>query len=113
MIDYTMCCQTVTVYRKTREGIFRLEIPNCFLQWEEVASVNALGQWRERKFLLVQPGEQKVFAGDRIFDGVGPEIAPEEWDSFLPARIPGLGQAEYAKAYCWQGEICHTEAGRK
>lgn len=113
MIDYTMCCQTVTVYRKKSDGIFRQEIPNCFLQWEEKASVNPAGQWRERKFLLVQPGEQRVFAGDRVFDGIGPEITQQQWASFLPAQVEGLGQVEYAKAYFWQGEPCHTEAGRR
>ena len=32
-VDYGMCTQTVTVYRKTPEGIVRMEIPGCFLQF--------------------------------------------------------------------------------
>ena len=112
--DYRSCSQRVTVYRKTSQGIERREIPNCFLQWQEEVSYDLQGRQQERKFLLIQPGtEQLVFAGDRVFDGTGPIITPEEWNTFLPVLVPGLGEADYATAYCWQGDFCHTEAGRK
>ena len=72
------------------------------------------GEQKPRKFLLVQPGEkQLVFPGDRVWEGVGPVVTEENWDMFIPALIPGLGEAEYASAYYWQGQFCHTEAGRK
>ncbi len=113
-VDYSMCCQSVTVYRKTPEGIARQVIDGCYLQWQDGVTYETLGKRKERSFLLVQPGaEQLVFAGDRILEGVGPEVSEEQWKTFVPALVPGLGEAAYARAYCWQGLFCHTEAGRK
>lgn len=113
-LDYGMCCQTVTVYRRTPQEILRFVLPGCFLQWQQEQSFERLGQQQERKFLLIQPGkEQLVFPGDRIFEGVGPQITPEQWAAFVPERVAGLGQVVYAVPYRWQGVFCHTEAGRK
>ena len=113
-MDYGMCCQTVTVYRKTPTGLVRREIPCCFLQWQEEAHFDRLGRQQERKFLLVQPGaEQLVFPGDRVYEGIGPTVTQADWASFLPALVRGLGEVEYAIPYDRQGCFCHTEAGRK
>ena len=109
-----MCCQTVTVYRKTAQGILRTELPNCHIQWQDEITYDRLGQQTHRKFLLIQPGEcQQVFPGDRVLEGVGPEIALAQWPGFIPELVEGLGEVAYATAYCWQGVFCHTEAGRK
>ena len=111
-MDYSVCCQKVTVYRKTPQGIVRFEIPDCFLQWHEEITQEQLGRQQERRFLLVQPGEsQLVFPGDRVYEGVGPiEV---DWDTFIPVLVEKLGEVAYTTAYHWQGEFCHTEAGRK
>ncbi len=112
--DYRFCTQTVTVYRSTPEGIFRKVIPGCYLQMQDSAGFAQLGQQRERKFLLVQPGQkQLVFAGDRVYAGIGPQISRQQWRDFLPEQVEGLAVAEYATAYFWQDGFCHTEAGRK
>ena len=114
MMDYSMCSQTATVYRKTEKGVSRVEIPNCFLQWQDEVEYDSLGRKQERKFLLIQPGDaQLVFPGDRVLEGIGPVIPLEEWAAFLPTRIPKLGEVAYATVYHWQGAFCHTEAGRK
>lgn len=113
-MDYSMCCQTVTIYRKKPAGIERLELPGCFLQWQEDVHFDRLGRQQERKFLLVQPGaEQLVFPGDRVYEGIGPVVTEMDWASFLPALVSGLAEAEYATPYYRQGHFCHTEAGRK
>ena len=113
-MDYSMCCQSVTVYRKTPTGILRMVLPDCFLQWQEEVSYGRLGRELERKFLLIQPGEsQLVFPGDRVLEGVGPEIAETQWSAFVPELVTGLAEVAYAKVYHWQGTFCHTEAGRK
>ncbi len=108
MVDYSMCCQTVTVYRQTAESILRLEIPGCFLQWEDRIGQDEDGIWQEREFLLIQPGaEQLIFPGDKVFEGIGPEITLEDWESFAPDAV-----VDYTKVYRWEGKFCHTEAGR-
>ena len=113
-VDYGMCTQTVTVYRKTPEGIVRIQISGCFLQWQDEIGFEQTGVRKERKFLLIQPGtEQMVFPGDRVMEGIGPEIMEKDWEAFLPVRISGLGEITYATAYHWEGDFCHTEAGRK
>ena len=82
-MDYGMCCQTVTVYRKTPTEIVRLELPHCFLQWQEDVHFDRLGRQQERKFLLVQPGaEQLVFPGDPF-----PPF-PQETNRHFPAEPP-------------------------
>lgn len=113
-VDYSICCQTVTVYRKTRSGILRTELPGCFLLWQEEMSYGQLGRQQERKFQLIQPGEcQQVFPGDRVMEGIGPEITEAQWPTFIPELVANLEEVAYAKVYCWQGQFCHTEAGRK
>jgi len=113
-VDYSMCCQRVTVYRKTPAGIVRAELPGCLLQWQEETSYDRLGRRQERKFLLIQPGEsQQVFPGDRVMEGNGPEVAADQWSAFVPELVANLGEVAYAKAYYWQGSFCHTEAGRR
>jgi len=113
-MDYRMCRQLVTVYRYANGEILRKELPNCFLLWEEEETYSPTGKDRNRKFLLIQPGdEQLVFPGDRVYEGIGPDISPEEWYKFIPALCQGLGEVTYAVPYCWQGVFCHTEAGRR
>lgn len=114
MPEYGMCNQTVTVYRKTKEGICRKVIHNCCLQWAEKLRYDRLGRCVNRNFLLIQPGvEQLVFPGDRVYDGVGRVVDLEDWEYFLPIAVPGLGEVAYATPYQWKGVFCHTEAGRK
>ena len=113
-LDYRLCDQTVTVYRKRGQEILRLVVEGCYLQRQAERSVDTLGCRVEHSFLLVMPGEtQRVFPGDRIMAGIGPEIGPEDWAGFLPAAVDGLYEAEYAAPYYWDGAICHVEAGRK
>ena len=114
MMDYPMCSQRVTIYRKTAEGITRTELPGCYIQWQEEESYDRLGRQAQRKFLLIQPGEsQQVFPGDRVLEGIGPEIFDGEWHTFTPELVAGLGEVAYAKPFYLQGIFCHTEAGRK
>lgn len=113
MVDYSMCCQTVTVYRKKADSIVRQVIDGCFLQWEDRIGFDREGFWQEGEFLLIQPGqEQLIFCGDRIFEGIGPEISLVDWESFVPSAVNGLGEVNYTRVYRWEGKFCHTEAGR-
>ena len=69
---------------------------------------------RKTDFLLVMPGDtQRIFVGDRVIDGVGPQITPEQWDRFLPVNTPALSQVAYVLPYYRDGKLCHVEAGSK
>ena len=106
-LDYSLCAQTVTVYRKQEEGVQRTVLDSCFLQIQQEQKMDVLGQQKFCCFLLIVPGqEQLVFPGVRIFAGIGPENLTWEQTGAFP-------QAEYAKPCYWNGSICHTEAGRK
>lgn len=112
MLDYSLCSQRVTIYRMKEGSLQRMVAEGCHYSYEDILTQDTAGERLERRFLLVMPGaQQRVFAGDRIYDGIGPEQV--DWENFLPALVPGLSIAQYARAYRWQGDICHCEAGRK
>ena len=111
-LDYGFCDRVVTVYRMERGKLQRYVAENCYYVWQDQQVQDVNGTHVERKFLLIMPGEdQRVFAGDRIYDGVGPKDV--DWPRFLPELVPGLSQVEYVRPWYWGGGICHVEAGRK
>lgn len=112
MLDYRFCDRTVTVYRLENGAVQRQVIKDCYYFWETRHVKDATGTRQDTKFLLIMPGcTQRVFPGDRIFDGVGPYITAEEWHRFLPALVAGLGQVAYVRPCLWDGEVTHVEAG--
>ena len=111
LMDYPLCDRTVTLYRRQRGGVERRVLHGCWYQWQDVLEQDRQGERFDRKFLLIQPGQTPLAVGDRVFDGIGPEVV--DWESFLPVSVPGLSQVAYAAPRYWQGEICHWEAGRK
>ncbi len=112
MLTYPFCDKTVTVYRLQDGQVHRTVVENCFYRWEDTNITGDTGDRFARKCLLIQPGDtQKVFPGDRVMPGEGPESV--DWDTFLPASVPGLSQIAYAAPWYWDGHISHTEAGRK
>lgn len=113
-LDYSLCDQTVTVYHRQGLQILRQVVEGCYLQQQVSRREDTLGAREEHSFLLVMPGDaQRVFPGDRIYAGIGPEIGSEDWAGFLPVKVPGLYEAAYAAPFYWDGVMCHVEAGRK
>lgn len=112
-VDYRFCNQTVTVYHKERDSITRTVYDRAFLDYKKTQSVDKLGSKEVNSFLLVIPGSiQSVFVGDKVFDGVGPEIADAKaWATFIPSIVAGLVVVSYADPKKWNGQIVHTEAG--
>ena len=108
MLDYSLCCQTVTVYRKAGSNVSRQVLENAFYSYQDRLVGQSPDSRMERLFTLILP-DGDVQVGDRIYDGVGPEIDPAGWAGFLPACVPGLSQVQYVKQ--WNG--FHLEAGRK
>lgn len=111
-LDYSLCDRTVTVYRVGNGKLQRLVVEGCYYVYEDVELCDVLGKRMERRFLLIMPGScQRVFRGDRIYDGIGPEAV--NWQEFIPAKVAGLSEVAYVRPSFWGGDVCHVEAGRK
>lgn len=112
-VDYRLCNQTVTVYRKDGDTYARTVYEQAFLDFKKTQSVDKTGSKEANSFLLVIPGDtQAVFVGDKVMMGAGPEITTrDEWASFIPSKVPGLVVVSYADPKYWNGQIIHTEAG--
>ena len=107
--DYSLCRQTVTVYRQTDGEVRRQVVENCCLHHSCGAATEKYGKSRWKKFLLIIPGDVPLEPGDRIFQGIGPQEV--QWQSFVPGLVPGVYEVGYAKPCCWDGAVVHWEAG--
>lgn len=113
-LNYDLLCkQTVTVYRKEGEQYTRKVYDKAFLDHKKTQTVDKTGSKEANSFLLVIPGDvQSVFVGDKVYDGIGPEISDREaWAAFIPAKDPNVVVVSYADPKKWNGSIVHTEAG--
>lgn len=113
-LDYTLCDQTVTVYHKSGNQIHRQVMEGCFYSWKEVQQEDEFGIRRETLCQLILPGDEKrIYIGDRVIEGIGPEIGDTDWAAFLPVLVEGLAEINYVMPCYWEGTLCHKEAGRK
>lgn len=111
-LDYSLCDRTVTIYRKENGVVQRLVAEGCYYVWQVAEETDVLGTRQVTRFLLIMPGAcQRVFVGDRIYDGVGPEAV--DWASFIPVKVPGVAEVAYVRPCWWGSSVCHIEAGRK
>ena len=111
MFDYSLCNQTVTLYRFRNGKVHRQIIENGFYTWQVEMVSDETGTRQETLCTLILPGRHDLLPGDRVYDGIGPQIT--QWPGFVPAAVYGLAELNYVRPCTWQGEICHTEAGRK
>ena len=107
-MDYSLCDETVTHYRRTERGITRQVLEHTRLIRQIADPTEHFGKSRLKKFLLIIPGDVDAQPGDRIYDGVGPETA--DWDRFLPDLDPRVYEIGQVKPCLWDGEICHVRA---
>lgn len=118
-MDYSLCNQTVTLYRLQEQQVIRKVLAECYLEYKTQQDTGSYGTQMERPFLLIVPCWQQdkpeipVMPGDRIYAGIGPEVTNQQWRSFVPANVAELMQAEYVQPCYFGGHLCHTEAGRK
>lgn len=113
-VDYRLCNQTVTLYHwDGKDNYVRTVREDAFLDFKKVQNVDKTGSTEANTFLLVIPGASvPVAVGDKVFAGVGPEIASrEDWAAFIPAKTPGLVVVKWVDPKFWRGAIVHTEAG--
>lgn len=108
-MDYSLCCSTVTVYRKLEDTVTRQVLENCYMQTQHSSPRENYGKSRLKHFLLIIPGDHPLQCGDRIYDGIGPKEV--DWQNFLPVTVPRLYEAGSVRACHWEGRITHWEAG--
>lgn len=112
-MDYSrLFKQTVTVYRKEGEKIIRTVHKNAFFEFKKTLNVDKTAKKEANSFLVVIPGSvQTVFAGDKVFEGTGPEVPAADWSAFNPKEVPNLVVVSYADPKKFNGVLVHTEAG--
>jgi len=108
-MEYPLCDQVVTVYRRRADTVLRQVLEGCYLDVQVTAVPGDDRQ--QRKFLLVVPGSvQRVFPGDRLVPGEGPQVTAGDWDRFLPVFQEDMLIVGTVKRFYWNGELCHVEA---
>ena len=112
--DYSLCDQTVTVYRKLGTQISRKVISGCYYRWWEQKKIDELGVRQEVKGVLIVPGNENIInMGDRVIPGEGPQLTSATYATLIPGSVSGVTEINYAAPCYWEGKICHTEYGRK
>ena len=109
--DYSLCDQTVTVYRKVGDRVSRQVAENAYLSAKLRTPPENYGKSLEKTFRLIIPGDFQLQPGDRVYWGVGP--AEVQWRLFIPALIPQVYECAFVKPCYWEGEITHWEAGNR
>jgi len=110
-VDYSLCRQAVTVYRKGKDTVLRQVVQGCYFEHRVKHTPALPGVTQEKNFLLIMPGDtQRVFPGDRVLPGVGPVVT--DWEHFIPETVEGLVEVAYAAPCYWENKLCHVEAGR-
>ena len=112
-LDYSLCRQTVTQYRLENGGVMRKLLEGVRYEYGVSQVTDERGRHQETKCLLIVPGEADLQPGDRIYDGAGPVMDAGQWNHFLPVTVKGLSEINYVTPWFWDGQLCHTEAGRK
>lgn len=110
--DYSLCDETVTVYRYREGQIHRQVLENCRLVGSAGITLDTRGRGRYKRFWLLIPGDiPPLKPGDRVCAGVGP--GEVEWETFLPALVEPVYEMSYVKPCFWEGQLVHWEAGHR
>lgn len=118
--DYSLCNQTVTLYRADmrQKTVTRAVLRGASYNARRNHNVEKTGSTAANSFLLVIPqstaryGEDYTLGvEDKVLLGEGPQVSYEEWATFLPSHHAGLCAVKYIDVKYWQGAVCHVEAG--
>ena len=112
-LNYDLCCQCVTVYRLEDGSVKRYLLENVHYQYDVRQVTDQRGRHQETMCLLIVPGDRDIRVGDRVYDGIGPDVNVSQWKNFLPVTVAGLSEINYVKPWFWEGQLCHREAGRR
>lgn len=103
-----LCNQTVTVFRREGDRAVPRVLESCCLTYHHRKQSGNLSTREDTGFLLVAPGDADIRPGDRILPGIREE---QDWELLIPACVPGLCQAAYARVCYLDGQVSHVEAG--
>ena len=100
-LDYSLCAMTVTVYH--REGLTRQVLEGVHFEWTGEGSVSGGVHSAGTGFLLVVPYECVMAPGDRVVQGIGPEMDSWVDTTGLPtvgatAGLPGVSPGVRSKS---------------
>lgn len=109
-MEYPLCDRTVTVYRLREGSVQRQVFDRCYFRRTDSLAADSRGLQRKSSFLLILPGENLIYPGDRIYEGEGPQVSFGDWPDFTPEKVPGLVVAQQATPFYWQGRLSHYEA---
>ena len=105
--DYSLCCQTVTVYRAGEGVPVRIIYSHAYLEHKRVFQEDTHGKAEQEGFLLILPGEETALqVGDWVLVGEGPQVSGLE----ELAVLPGIGRITLLRPCYWEGRQCHVEA---
>lgn len=112
-VNYSLCNQTVTVYRRDGETFSKQVYNRGFLEFKKTETVEKTGESEASSFLLVIPCDEAILApGDKVLMGEGADVTTmEAWRDFIPAKVTGLAVVKYVDYKYFDGRICHVEAG--
>lgn len=113
LLDYSLCSQTVTLYRLQGDAVLRQVLEGCYYSHTTRETVDEQGRRQQVSCLLIVPGGWEIRLGDRVMEGIGPEVTPQQWHLFTPVNVPTLAQIGYVRPCFLEGSLCHTEAGEK
>ena len=111
--DYDLCRKTVTLYRLENGIVRRRQLYGVHYEYHSSQAEDQHGRHQQTTSLLVVPGSADIRLGDRIYNGIGPDINEREWRHFLPILIDGLSEINFVSPKYWEGQLCHIEAGRR
>jgi hypothetical protein len=112
--DYSLCQDTVTVYRKKDQKVLRQVLHPVMMNVQTRVGEGDGGAFLQRPCQIIHPGENICFyPGDRVFWGTGPEVSLEQWAGFIQENVEDLVLINYVRPWLWDGTVCHTEAGWK
>ena len=107
-LDYSLCNQTVTVYR--RESLQRQVLEGVYYDGRREETVRDEQLDAGVHFTLIIPGQVALAPGDKVLPGVGPVLeTAEQWAALTADSLPYLGIVASVSTKYWQGQPCHVE----
>lgn len=112
MLDRSLFRQTVTLYHWDGQAVKRTVLSGVAFQKGCSSQEQTQGQVYGKSFRLYVPGTVTMLQpGDRVMEGIGPQVESHQWSGFIPATVRDLYTVTWVKPYSLLGQAHHTEAG--